>query len=52
MEKPDPSQPRLNVIVAFRPLKDYLPTNVDCWQDRCDKLNTILRQYLGASTLG
>jgi eukaryotic-like serine/threonine-protein kinase len=52
MEKPNPSQPKLNVLVTCRPLPDYLPTNVDCWQDRCDKLNTILRQYLGASTLG
>jgi serine/threonine protein kinase len=48
MEKPNPSLPRLNVLVSCRPLPEYPPTNVDCWQERCDKLNTILRQYLGA----
>jgi eukaryotic-like serine/threonine-protein kinase len=50
MEKPNPSQPRLNVHVTCRPLPEYRPTNIDCWQERCDKLNAILRQYLGAST--
>lgn len=48
MEKPDPSLPRLAVVVAFRPLKDYPPASVRCWQERCDKLNAVLRQYLGA----
>jgi eukaryotic-like serine/threonine-protein kinase len=52
MEKPNPSQPRLNVLVTCRPLPEYQPTNVDCWQERCDKLNAILRQYLGASPVG
>jgi eukaryotic-like serine/threonine-protein kinase len=47
MEKPNPSQPRLNVLVAFRPLKDYPPPNAHNWRDRCEKLNTMLRQYLG-----
>jgi hypothetical protein len=47
MEKPDPSQPRLHVVVAFRPIKDYPPKNQYHWQERCDKLHSMLRQYLG-----
>jgi serine/threonine protein kinase len=48
MEKPNPSQQRLLVVVAFRPLKDYPPHDRDNWYARCDKLHTMLRQYLGA----
>ena len=48
MEKPDPSQPRLSVVVAFRPLKDYPPKDARNWGTRCDKVNAMLRQYLGA----
>ena len=48
MEKPDPSQARLCVVVAFRPLKGYTPGNGALWRERCDRLNAILRQYLGA----
>ena len=48
MEKPDPSQPRLSVVVAFRPLKDYPPKDARNWGSRCDKVNAMLRQYLGA----
>ena len=47
MEKRDPSQPRLSVVVAFRPLKDYQPRDADLWETRCDKLHTMLRAYLG-----
>jgi serine/threonine protein kinase len=47
MEKPNPSTPRLSVVVAFRPLKDYPPQNAHNWRDRCDTLNSMLRQYLG-----
>ncbi len=47
MEKPNPSQPLLNVLVAFRPMKDYPPPNPHNWRDRCEKLNAMLRQYLG-----
>ena len=47
MEKRDPSQPRLSVVVAFRPLKDYQPRDADQWETRCDKLHTMLRAYLG-----
>ena len=49
MEKPNPSLSRLSVVAAFRPLKGCQPPNVNHWRDRCDKLNTMLRQYLGLS---
>jgi serine/threonine protein kinase len=49
MEKPNPALPRLNVLVTCRPLPEYPPASVDCWQERCEKLNVILRQYLGGS---
>jgi serine/threonine protein kinase len=49
MEKPDPSRSRLSVLVLCRPLPEYPPASVDCWHERCDRLNVILRQYLGAS---
>ncbi len=48
MEKPDPTRARLNVLVAFRPLSDYRPKDLRGWRVRCDKLHTMLRQYLGA----
>jgi hypothetical protein len=48
MQKPDPAQLRLAVVVSFRPMKEYMPNNSRVWRERCDKLNTILRQYLGA----
>lgn len=48
MQKPDPTQPRLNVIVAFCPLKDFLPKDPRNWRSRCDQLHATLRQYLGA----
>ena len=48
MDKPDPSLPRLCVVVAFHPMKEYPPASVRNWQERCDKLSDTLRQYLGA----
>ena len=48
MEKPDPSLPRLTVAAAYRPLKHYQPRDATLWRTRCEKLNTMLRQYLGA----
>jgi eukaryotic-like serine/threonine-protein kinase len=48
VQKPVPSQQRLSVIVAFSPLKDYPPANAHSWRARCDKLHTMLRQYMGA----
>lgn len=47
MARPDPTQSRLCVVAAFRPLKDYPPRDPRSWQDRCDKLHAALRQYLG-----
>jgi serine/threonine protein kinase len=48
MEKPDPSQTRLNVLVSFQPVREYPPKNREHWHRRCEKLNHTLRQYLGA----
>lgn len=48
MDKPNPSVPRLAVLVSFRPLRDYPPASMPDWRQRCDKLNFMLRQYLGA----
>jgi hypothetical protein len=48
MDKPDPQLTRLRVEVACRPVAGYTPGNLAGWRDRCDKVNTILRQYLGA----
>jgi serine/threonine protein kinase len=48
MEKPNPSLPRLSVVVSFRPMKEFPPASIRGWQERCDKLNAMLRQYLGA----
>jgi serine/threonine protein kinase len=48
LEKPDHSQVRVNVSVAYRPMKAYMPKDSAHWVSRCDKLNTMLRQYLGA----
>jgi serine/threonine protein kinase len=48
VQKPNPSQTRLSVLVAFRPLKDYPPRNAHAWRKRCDKLHVMLRQYMGA----
>jgi len=48
MEKPDPALARLRVDIACRPLADFPPHNLAGWRDRCDKLHTVLRQYLGA----
>jgi hypothetical protein len=47
VKKPNPSQARLNVVVAFSPLKDYPPANNQTWRDRCDQLHVMLRRYLG-----
>jgi serine/threonine protein kinase len=47
LEKRDPSQARLSVVVAFRPLKDYQPRDSVTWETRCDKLHAMLRAYLG-----
>jgi serine/threonine protein kinase len=48
VQKPNPSQTRLSVVVAFRPLKEYPPRNAHAWRKRCDKLHVMLKQYMGA----
>jgi serine/threonine protein kinase len=48
MDKPDPQLTRLRVEVACRPVAGYPPGNLAGWRERCDKVHTLLRQYLGA----
>jgi serine/threonine protein kinase len=48
MERPDPAHSRLCVVVACRPVKEYMPKDPTLWQTRCHKLSTMLRQYMGA----
>ncbi len=48
MDKPDPNLTRLRVEVDCRPVAGYPPGNLAGWRDRCDKVHTLLRQYLGA----
>ena len=47
MDKPDPNLTRLRVEVACRPVPGYPPDNLAGWKDRCGKVHTLLRQYLG-----
>lgn len=47
LEKPDPSSSRLKVSVTLRPMPEYMPKDAELWNTRCDRLRTILRQYLG-----
>lgn len=39
---------RVNVIVSFRPLKEFMPDDLLTWQARCETLNSMLRRYLMA----
>ncbi|MCZ2343970.1 MAG: serine/threonine protein kinase [Bacteroidales bacterium] len=39
---------RVTVLVAFRPLKDFMPDDLRTWQARCETLNATLRRYLMA----
>lgn len=48
MERPDPAQSRLNVLVSFQPMREYPPKDRGLWASRCEKVNAVLRQYLGA----
>jgi serine/threonine protein kinase len=47
MDKPDPNLARLRVAVACQPVAGYPPANLAGWKDRCDKVSSLLRQYLG-----
>ena len=48
MEKPDPSLTRLRVAVSCGPVREYPPRDLVSWRERCGKVQTMLRQYLGA----
>jgi eukaryotic-like serine/threonine-protein kinase len=48
MEKPDPSLTRLRVSVTCGPVKEHPPRELGLWRERCGKVQTMLRQYLGA----
>lgn len=48
MEKPDPGLTLLRVSVACSPVNDHPPNDLPLWQARCGKLQTMIRQYLGA----
>ncbi len=48
MEKIDAN--RVSVIVSFRPLKEYLPTDPKLWGERCEGFYTVLRRYVMASS--
>ena len=47
LDRPDPSQSRLHVAVAFHPMKEYPPACPKTWRTRCDKINAMLKQYMG-----
>jgi len=48
MEKPDPGLTRLRVSVSCGPVREYPPRDLNSWRERCGKVQTMLRQYLGA----
>jgi serine/threonine protein kinase len=48
LDRPDPSQTRLHVVVAFRPMKEHPPADPKVWRTRCDRVNAVLKQYMGA----
>jgi serine/threonine protein kinase len=48
MEKPDPGRTCLRVSVNCGPVKEYPPRDLAAWRERCGKVQTMLRQYLGA----
>jgi len=48
MEKPDPGLTRLRVAVSLGPVREYPPRDLNSWRERCGKVQTMLRQYLGA----
>lgn len=48
LDRPDPARPLLHVLLTFKPVKEFPPIDHKAWHARCEKLNTLLRQYLGA----
>ena len=47
LERLDPSQPQLNVLLRLAPMKDYPPADGSLWSRRCETIYMTLRQYLG-----
>jgi serine/threonine protein kinase len=48
MRNLDPN--RVEVKVAFQPLREYLPSDPTAWRERCEQLYNVLRMYLMASS--
>ena len=48
MEKIDAN--RVSVLVAFRPVKEFMPDDLPTWHARCEGLYGVLRNYLMAAT--
>jgi serine/threonine protein kinase len=48
MEKPDATTTRMRVAVSCGPVREYPPRDLNSWRERCGKVQTMLRQYLGA----
>jgi len=46
LDKPDPSQVRMNLSVVFKPVEGYQPTSPRIWRTRCETLFATLRRYL------
>ncbi|MGL6096139.1 MAG: hypothetical protein ACRC7O_10135, partial [Fimbriiglobus sp.] len=40
---------RVSVVVAFRPLREFLPENRKVWSERCEALYGTLRKYVMAA---
>lgn len=40
---------RVAVFVAFTPMKEFIPVDLNVWKERCENLYNLLRAYLMAS---
>jgi serine/threonine protein kinase len=47
IEKPDPTLTRMKVSVSCGPTKEHPPYDLTLWLERCGKVQTMIRQYLG-----
>jgi serine/threonine protein kinase len=47
LDRPNPSETRLHVVVAFRPMKEHPPADAAVWRTRCDRVHAVLKQYMG-----
>lgn len=48
MDKLDPN--RVSVLVTFRPINDFMPSDLPTWMARCEGLYVVLRKYVMAAT--